>query len=117
MENDKMKKILAFAIGAFSVLSLLILAVFFTILLLIISVVLNGGHPWPHSEWWWIGIFPPLFFCIFTTVAAWFFLHIPLLKNFLKEILFYLGIMFGAGTFMVCLGYIIHIGRAMHCAG
>ena len=117
MENDKMKKILAFAIGAFSVLSLLILAVFFTILLLIISAVLNGGHPWPHSVWWWIGIFPPLFFCIFTTVAAWFFLHIPLLKNFLKKILFYLGIMFGAGTFMVCLGYIIHIGRAMHCAG
>ncbi|MBQ7392742.1 MAG: hypothetical protein IJV89_00125 [Lentisphaeria bacterium] len=112
-----MKKILAFTIGAFTVFSLLVLAVFFSMLLLIISTVLNGGHPWPHNVWWWVGIFPPIFFCIFTTVAAWFFLHIPLLKKFLKEILFYLGIMFGAGTFMVCLGYIIHIGRAMHCAG
>ena len=112
-----MKKILAFTIGAFTVFSLLVLAVFFSILLLIISAVLNGGHPWPHNEWWWVGIFPTIFFCIFTTVTTWFFWNMPPLKKFLKEILFYLGIMFGAGTFMVCLGYIIHIGRAMHCAG
>ena len=53
-----MKKLWIFVLGAAASSTLLTGAVVATIFWAIVSVIINGGHPWPYDKFWMLGGIP-----------------------------------------------------------
>ena len=94
-----MKKLRAFVLGALTSSTLLTGAVVATVFWAIISVIINGGHPWPYDKFWLLGGIPAGFFILFAATGLFLFRKSPFVINSLKQLIFYLGVLFGAAAF------------------
>ena len=90
-----MKKLWAFVWGAAASSTLLTGAVVATIFWAIVSVIVNGGHPWPYDKFWMFGGIPAGFFILFAATVVFLFRK----STCLKQLIFYLGVLFGAAAF------------------
>ena len=94
-----MKKLWIFVLGAAAISTLLTGAVVATVFWAIISVIVNGGHPWPYDKFWISGGIPAGFFILFAATVVFLFRKSPFVINSLKQLIFYLGMLFGAAAF------------------
>ena len=94
-----MKKLWAFVLGTLTSSTLLTGAVVATVFWAIISVIINGGHPWPYDKFWLLGGIPAGFFILFAATGLFLFRKSPFVINSLKQLIFYLGVLFGAAAF------------------
>ena len=94
-----MKKLWIFVLGTAAISTLLTGAVVATVFWAIISVIVNGGHPWPYDEFWMLGGIPAGFFILFAATVVFLFRKSPFVTNSLKQLIFYLGMLFGAAAF------------------
>ena len=108
-----MKKLWIFVLGAAASSTLLTGAVVATVFWAIISVIVNGGHPWPYDEFWLLGGIPAGFFILFAATGLFLLRKIPFLINSLKQLIFYLGVLFGAAAFAGALFLLVTFARQM----
>ncbi len=101
-----MKKLQAFAAGMAASWVLLTLAVVDTVIYAVISVAVNGGHPWPHEAALLFGVVPAVIFLLLTAVALIFFRKVPMLK--LRQ--FYAGAVLGGAVYA---GIAVYLVRAV----
>ena len=94
-----MKKLWIFVLGAAAISTLLTGAVVATVFWAIISVIVNGGHPWPYDKFGMLGGIPAGFFILFAATVVFLFRKSPFVINSLKQLIFYLGMLFGAAAF------------------
>ena len=94
-----MKKLWIFVLGAAASSTLLTGAVVATVFWAIISVIVNGGHPWPYDKFWMLGGIPVGFFILFAATGLFLFRKSPFVINSLKHLIFYLGVLFGTAAF------------------
>ena len=108
-----MKKLWAFVLGTLTSSTLLTGAVVATIFWAIISVIISGGHPWPYDKFWMFGGIPAGFFILFAATVVFLFRKSPLVINSLKQLIFYLGVLFGAAAFAGALFLLVTFARQM----
>ena len=108
-----MKKLWIFVLGAAASSTLLTGAVVATIFWAIVSVIINGGHPWPYDKFWMFGGIPAGFFILFAATVVFLFRKSPFLINSLKQLLFYLGVLFGAAAFAGVLFLLVTFAKQM----
>ena len=109
-----MKLFLTFALGAVTSAALLIGAVVTTTLWAVISVIINGGHPWPYDRVWMFGVIPAGFFVLFAAILYLVFRKVEFVKNALKQLIFYLGTLFGAAAFAGAIFLLVSFARIAH---
>jgi hypothetical protein len=88
-------------------------AVVATVFWAIISVIVNGGHPWPYDKFWLLCGIPAGFFILFAATGLFLFRKSPFLINSLKQLIFYLGVLFGAAAFAGALFLLVSFGRLL----
>ena len=108
-----MKKLWAFVLGTLTSSTLLTGAVVATVFWAIISVIINGGHPWPYDKFWMFGGIPAGFFILFAATGLFLFRKSPFVINSLKQLIFYLGVLFGAAAFAGALFLLLTFARQM----
>ncbi|MBR2643039.1 MAG: hypothetical protein IKD46_07920 [Lentisphaeria bacterium] len=104
-----MKKWWTFVLGAAASASLLMGAVVATVFWAIISVIVNGGHPWPYDKFWLSGGIPAGFFILFAASGMFLFRK----STCLKQLIFYLGVLFGAAAFAGALFLLVTFAKQM----
>ena len=109
-----MKLFLTFALGAVTSAALLIGAVVTTTLWAVISVIINGGHPWPYDRFLLIGVIPSGFFVLYAAILYLIFHKIKFVKKALKHVIFYLGVLFGAAAFAGAISLQVAFARFAH---
>ena len=109
-----MKHIFTFALGALASSTLLTGAAVATILWAVISVIVNGGHPWPYDRVWMFGVIPAGFFVLFAAILYLVFRKEKFVKNALKQLIFYLGTLFGAAVFAAAIFFLISFSHLMY---
>ena len=109
-----MKHIFTFALGALASSTLLTGAAVATILWAIISVIVNGGHPWPYDRFLLIGVIPSGFFVLYAAILYLIFHKIKIVKKALKHVIFYLGVLFGAAAFAGAISLLVAFARFAH---
>ena len=109
-----MKHIFTFALGALASSTLLTGAVVATIFWAIVSVIINGGHPWPYDKFWMLGGIPAGFFILFAATVVFLFRKSPFVINSLKQLIFYLGMLFGAAAFAGAIFLLVSFARIAH---
>ena len=109
-----MKHIFTFALGALASSTLLTGAVVATIFWAIVSVIVNGGHPWPYDKFWLLGGIPAGFFILFAATVVFLFRKSPFVTNSLKQLIFYLGMLFGAAAFAGAIFLWVSFARIAH---
>ena len=109
----KMKKLWIFVLGAAASSTLLTGAVVATVFWAIISVIVNGGHPWPYDRVLLLGCIPSGFFILFAATGLFLLRKIPFLINSLKQLIFYLGMLFGAAAFAGVLFLLVTFAKQM----
>ena len=109
-----MKYIITFATGAIASATLLTGAAVATILWAVISVIVNGGHPWPYDKFWLFGVIPAGFFVLFAAILYLVFRKVEFVKNVLKQLIFYLGALFGAAAFAGAIFLLVSFARITH---
>ena len=108
-----MKKLWTFALGAAASSTLLTGAVVATVFWAIISVIISGGHPWPYDKFWMLGGIPAGFFILFAATVVFLFRKSPFVINALKQLIFYLGTLFGVAAFAGTLFLLVTFARQM----
>ncbi len=108
-----MKKMLIFILGAAASSALLTGAVVATVFWAIISVIVNGGHPWPYDKSWLLGGIPVGFFILFAATGLFLFRKSPFVINSLKQLIFYLGMLFGTAAFAITLFLLVTFAKQM----
>ena len=108
-----MKKLWIFVLGTAAISTLLTGAAVATVFWAIISVIVNGGHPWPYDKFWMFGGIPAGFFILFAATVVFLFRKSPFLINSLKQLLFYLGVLFGAAAFAGALFLLVTFAKQM----
>ena len=108
-----MKHIFTFALGALASSALLTGAAVATTLWAVISVIVNGGHPWPYDRVWMFGVIPAGFFILFAATVVFLFRKSPFVINSLKQLIFYLGMLFGAAAFAGVLFLLVTFAKQM----
>ena len=73
----------------------------------------NGGHPWPYDKFWMLGGIPAGFFILFAATEVFLFRKSPFVINSLKQLIFYLGMLFGAAAFAGTLFLLVTFARQM----
>lgn len=109
-----MKHIFTFALGALASSTLLTGAAVATTLWAVISVIVNGGHPWPYDRVWMFGVIPAGFFVLLATILYLVFRKVEFVKNALKQLIFYLGTLFGAAAFAAAIFFLISFSHLMY---
>ena len=109
-----MKKLWIFVLGTAASSTLLTGAVVATVFWAIISVIVNGGHPWPYDEFWLLGGIPSGFFILFAATGLFLFRKSPFVINSLKQLIFYLGVLFGAAAFAGAIFLLVSFARIAH---
>ena len=109
----KMKKLWIFVLGVAASSILLTGAVAATVLWAIISVIINGGHPWPYDRGLLLGCIPSGFFVLFAVTGLFLLRKIPFVINALKQLLFYFGALFGAAAFAGLVFLLVTFARLM----
>ena len=109
-----MKYIITFATGAIASATLLTGAAVATILWAVISVIVNGGHPWPYDKFWLFGVIPAGFFVLLAAILYLVFRKVEFVKNALKQLIFYLGTLFGAAAFASFIFLLASFARFAH---
>ena len=109
----KMKKLWIFVLGVAASSILLTGAVAATVLWAIISVIINGGHPWPYDKFWLLGGIPAGFFILFAATVVFLFHKSPFVINSLKQLIFYLGVLFGVAAFAGVLFLLVTFAKQM----
>ena len=108
-----MKHIFTFALGALASSTLLTGAAVATIFWAIISVIISGGHPCPYDKFWMSGGIPAGFFILFAATVVFLFRKSPFVINSLKQLIFYLGMLFGAAAFAGVLFLLVTFARQL----
>ncbi|MBE6369969.1 MAG: hypothetical protein E7056_07415 [Lentisphaerae bacterium] len=108
-----MKKLWIFVLGAAASSTLLTGAVVATVFWAIVSVIVNGGHPWPYDKSWLLGRIPAGFFILFAATVVFLFRKSPFVINSLKQLIFYLGMLFGAAAFAGVLFLLVTFAKQM----
>ena len=109
-----MKKLWIFVLGAAASSTLLTGAVVATIFWAIVSVIINGGHPWPYDRVWMFGVIPAGFFVLFAAILYLVFRKVEFVKNAMKQLIFYLGTLFGAAAFAGAIFLLVSFARIAH---
>ena len=109
-----MKHIFTFALGALASSTLLTGAAVATTLWAVISVIVNGGHPWPYDRVRMFGVIPAGFFVLFAAILYLVFRKVEFVKNALKQLIFYLGTLFGAAAFAGAIFLLVSFARIAH---
>ena len=109
-----MKHIFTFALGALASSTLLTGAAVATTLWAVISVIINGGHPWPYDRFWMFGVIPAGFFVLFAAILHLVFRKEEFVKNALKQLIFYLGTLFGAAAFAAAIFFLVSFSHLMY---
>ena len=109
-----MKKLWAFVLGAAASSTLLTGAAVATTLWAVISVIVNGGHPWPYDRVWMFGVIPAGFFVLLAAILYLVFRKVEFVKNALKQLIFYLGTLFGAAAFAAAIFFLISFSHLMY---
>ena len=109
-----MKHIFTFALGALASSTLLTGAAVATTLWAVISVIVNGGHPWPYDRVLMFGVIPAGFFVLLAAILYLVFRKVEFVKNALKQLIFYLGTLFGAAAFAAAIFFLISFSHLMY---
>ena len=109
-----MKHIFTFALGALASSTLLTGAAVATTLWAVISVIVNGGHPWPYDRVWMFGVIPAGFFVLLAAILYLVFRKEEFVKNALKQLIFYLGTLFGAAAFAAAIFFLISFSHLLY---
>ena len=99
-----MKKLIPFIAGTVVSIILCSAAFFIAFIYAVISVIVNGGHPWPYNVLILFGVIPFSVFIIYSTVAVLLMKSVPTSKEWIKKIGFYLGYLCGSLGFFAFLG-------------